>query len=140
MVKNLKICLNLNESFIIIKTSMINGLNILIADDAVSTIEILQFLLEQEGAVVSVAENGQIAVEFAKAKHFDIVLMDIQMPVCDGIQATKLIREFDRETPIIAVTAASESEARDFEKYGFDDFFQKPVDFMLLQKKIEQYA
>lgn len=119
---------------------MVNGLRILIADDAVTTIEILQFLFEQEGALVTVAENGQVALNFVKANQFDIVLMDIQMPVCDGIQATKLIREFNEQIPIIAVTAASESEAQEFEKFGFNDFFQKPVDFALLQEKIEQYA
>jgi PAS domain S-box-containing protein len=86
----------------------LHGLRILAADDVDINREILQSLLHKRGADVTVAEDGQQAVaELAGrgAGHFDLVLMDIQMPVMDGLEATRKLHELDAELPVLALTA-----------------------------------
>ena len=78
----------------------IKGLHILLAEDNELNMEIAEFMLQNEGADVTKAWNGQEAVElFRKSKpgEFDVILMDIMMPVMNGYEATKLIRSLDRE-------------------------------------------
>ena len=72
--------------------------------------QILQAILTKFGHKSTVAENGRIALELLKTHHFDIILMDVQMPEMDGIEATKIIRtskshEHIRNIPIVALTA-----------------------------------
>lgn len=115
---------------------MFDGLSILIADDSMQTLEMLSFIFESEGANVSKANNGLEAFEKTKEITYDVILMDIQMPICDGIEATRRIRQSGISTPIIAVTAATELEAQELLTKGFSDFFLKPVDFELLNQKV----
>ena len=115
---------------------MFNGINILIADDSLQTLEMLRFIFESEGASVITATNGQQAYEKAVECSFDVILMDIQMPICDGIAATAKIREVGIDTTIIAVTAAPEIEAKDYLSRGFSDYYLKPVDFEKLSEKV----
>ena len=89
-------------------------------------------MLEFAGAVVEVAENGQVAVELLRARpeEYDIVLMDVQMPVMDGFEATRLIRtELRLQLPILAMTAGvMQSEQERCIAAGMNDFIAKPVD------------
>jgi CheY-like chemotaxis protein len=98
-------------------------------------------LLQGWNAVVEVAENGLLAVEQLKSNRFDLVLMDLHMPVMDGYTATRQIREFNSHTPIMALTASTTAEIRDkiFDA-GMQDYVTKPVDssqlFLQMQRVI----
>ncbi|MBK9553434.1 MAG: response regulator [Saprospiraceae bacterium] len=93
-----------------------------------------------EGVQVEVAENGLIAVEKLKSSAFDVILMDIQMPVMNGFEATKVIRALDSEKaqiPIIAMTANVLKEEVDLcYQAGMNDFIGKPFDTNELLNKI----
>ena len=124
----------------------IKGLHILLAEDNELNMEIAEFMLQNEGADVTKAWNGQEAVElFRKSKpgEFDVILMDIMMPVMNGYEATKLIRSLDREDarmiPIIAMTANAFTEDRlRAKEAGMDEHIPKPVDVKLLLKVIHK--
>ena len=124
----------------------IRGMHILLAEDNELNMEIAEFLLQNEGAVVTKAWNGQEAVElFEKSRsgEFDVILMDIMMPVMNGYEATKMIRALDREdakeVPIIAMTANAFTEDRIRAKEaGMDEHVAKPVDGELLVKVIHK--
>ena len=124
----------------------IKGLHILLAEDNKLNMEIAEFLLQNEGADVTKAWNGQEAVElFEKSRsgEFDVILMDIMMPVMNGYDATKTIRSLDREdakeVPIIAMTANAFTEDRIRAKEaGMDEHIAKPVDAKLLVKVIHK--
>ena len=126
----------------------IQGLHILLAEDNELNMEISEFVLRNKGADVTKAWNGQEAVErFRKSKvgEFDVILMDIMMPVKNGYEAAKLIRSLDREDaktiPIIAMTANAFTEDRIRAKEaGMDEHIAKPVDAELLVKVIHELA
>ena len=118
----------------------IKGLHILLAEDNELNMEIAEFMLQNEGADVIKAWNGQEAVElFRKSEpgEFDVILMDIMMPVMNGYEATKMLRSLDREDaktiPIIAMTANAFTEDRlRAKEAGMDEHIAKPVDGKLL--------
>ena len=124
----------------------IRGLHILLAEDNELNMEIAEFLLQNEGAVVTKAWNGQEAVEiFEKSGsgEFDVILMDIMMPVMNGYEAAKRIRSLDREDaqviPIIAMTANAFVEDRmKAKEAGMNEHIGKPVDGKLLVKIIHE--
>ena len=124
----------------------IKGLHILLAEDNELNMEIAEFMLQNEGAHVSKAWNGQEAIEVFKKSEpgeFDVILMDIMMPVMNGYEATKIIRSLDREDakviPIIAMTANAFTEDRIRAKEaGMDEHVAKPVDVELLLKVIHK--
>ncbi len=100
-------------------------------DDDVNQIVIREFAKKQSWKVV-IAKDGQEAVSFYEKMDFDVVLMDVQMPVLDGLGATKAIRDFEqsghRHTPIIAITAyAQEEDRKNCLSSGMDDFLTKPL-------------
>jgi len=120
----------------------LTGIRILLVEDNAFNIVVAQEELEDaiEGVQVTVAENGMIAVEQLKAAAFDVILMDVQMPVMNGFEATKAIRNFDSEranTPIIAMTANVLKEEVDLcYQAGMNDFIGKPFDTKDLLNKI----
>ena len=124
----------------------IKGLHILLAEDNELNMEIAEFVLQNEGAEVTKAWNGQEVVElFRKSEpgEFDVILMDIMMPVMNGYDATKKIRSLGREDakviPIIAMTANAFTEDRIRAKAaGMDEHIAKPVDVELLVKVIHK--
>ncbi len=113
-----------------IKSHDFTDKNILIAEDQRNNTLFIEVLLRTKKAKVLFASNGQEAVEFCKHnKNIDIVLMDIKMPVMDGLQATKIIKADRPNLPIIAVTALAMSTDRNNAfNAGCDDFITKPVD------------
>ena len=124
----------------------IKGLHILLAEDNELNMEIAEFMFQNEGAEVTKAWNGLEAVEiFEKSRpgEFDVILMDIMMPVMNGYNATKRIRSMDREDakeiPIIAMTANAFTEDRIRAKEaGMNEHISKPVDGNLLVKVIHE--
>ena len=124
----------------------IKGLHILLAEDNELNMEIAEFMLQNEDARVTKAWNGQEAVEmFSKSEpgEFDVILMDIMMPVMNGYEAARRIRSLDREdakeVPIIAMTANAFTEDRIRAKEaGMDEHIAKPVDVELLIKVIHK--
>ena len=124
----------------------IKGLHILLAEDNELNMEIAEFMLQNEGADVAKAWNGQETVELFKKSEpgeFDVILMDIMMPVMNGYEAAKMIRSLDREdakeVPIIAMTANAFTEDRIRAKAaGMDEHVAKPVDVELLIKVIHK--
>jgi len=85
--------------------------NVLVVDDGPENRDLVSLILTDNGLKVEQAENGQIAVDMARAQHFDIILMDMQMPVMDGYTATRTLREDGLKIPIIALTANVMKEA-----------------------------
>jgi signal transduction histidine kinase/AmiR/NasT family two-component response regulator len=123
------------------------ALRVLAAEDNDTNQLVLKTLLAQCGVDVTLVENGQQAVEAWEAQTWDIILMDIQMPVMDGVVATRAIREGERtsgraRTPILAVTAnAMTHQVAEYEAAGMDGMVPKPLDITALlaamQKALE---
>jgi CheY-like chemotaxis protein/HPt (histidine-containing phosphotransfer) domain-containing protein len=113
---------------------------VLIVDDGAENRELLKLLLQDAGLMVDEAENGQVGVEKATAHRYDVILMDVNMPVMDGFTATQNLRQQGVETPIIALTANAmagfEQECLDV---GYTGYLSKPVDldrFMALMAEL----
>ena len=117
-------------------------LRILLAEDNKVNQQFATLLLNKAGHSVEVAPNGSCAVDAVRNQDFDVVLMDVQMPELDGIQATKQIRALPKpkcDIPIIAMTAHAMTGAR--EEYlaaGMDDYISKPVQPALLFEKLDK--
>ncbi len=104
---------------------------ILVVEDVELNQYLAKHIMESWGCMVEIVENGALAIEKIKTKDFDIVLMDIQMPVMDGLQATKFIREIQDEykssVPIVALTAnATKGECNNYLESGMNDCIAKP--------------
>lgn len=112
---------------------------VLVVDDGEENRELVKFLLEEAGLIVDEAENGQLAVEKAVADGFDVVLMDVQMPVMDGFTAVGILRKQGLETPVIALTANAMKgfEARCLEA-GYSGYLSKPIDIDQLMEMMAQ--
>ena len=117
---------------------------ILIVDDNNVNQLVIKSLLEAKAEKIVIAENGEVAVEIFKTEHFNYVLMDINMPVMDGVTAAREIRNFERangsaETPIIAVTAHDDDDHRNScAEAGMNGFVSKPVKAQLLYEQIQK--
>ena len=102
---------------------------VLVVDDGAENRELVKFLLEEAGLTVDQAENGQIGVNKALAGDYDVILMDVQMPIMDGFTATKLLREKGMIKPIIAMTA---NAMKGFEQQcldaGYSAYLSKPIE------------
>jgi CheY-like chemotaxis protein len=108
------------------------GKTILVAEDVEMNQHLIRHILESSGALVVIARNGAEALEQVKKQIFDCVLMDVQMPEMDGIQATINIRNLDNslisDIPIIAITAnGQEEDLLKYEQAGMDDYLAKPI-------------
>ena len=124
----------------------LSGLTLLLAEDGEDNIRLIVHLLEKAGAVVDVAENGQLALDAVEAREtagespYSVILMDMQMPVLDGYETTSVLREKGYAAPIVALTA--NAMASDREKClaaGCDEFATKPIEREdLLTKILEQ--
>jgi PAS domain S-box-containing protein len=102
---------------------------VLVADDGAENRELVSLVLSQQGLWVEEAEDGRVAVEMAKKGGFDLILMDMQMPVIDGYAATRAIRAAGLKVPIVALTAnAMRGFEADMSQAGCDVFLTKPID------------
>lgn len=114
---------------------------ILIVEDFQDSRNLLKFLLEDLNYKVLEAEDGFKAVELAKRHVPDLILMDMALPMINGISATKIIREFKEtsKVPIIAVTASGQYIYPQAIAAGCNDLLLKPLDVEKLQSTIEHY-
>jgi CheY-like chemotaxis protein len=116
------------------------GIRILVAEDSPDNQTLIEHYLSGEGAIVEVANNGAEAFEKAVHGDFHVVLMDIQMPVVDGYNATQRLRRTGFDRPIIALTAHALKEERDRSlREGCNDHLTKPVNRRLLISTIGKY-
>lgn len=124
------------------KITRIENTKILVVDDMFPNRLLLKEVLETKGINVVEAENGREAIEILeKTDDIDLVLMDIQMPGLNGYQTTELIRKFNNNISIIAVSAdALQEHIEKALKSGMNDYVTKPIDFDLLTRKIKDYC
>ena len=115
-------------------------LNILLVEDNILNQRIVTFSLKKFNHAVVIANNGVEAIERFREKKFDVILMDLMMPVMDGLEATIKIREEEllngtqKRTPIIALTANTMDNDRDkCISFGMDEFMSKPFDIEKLK-------
>ncbi|MGV3486591.1 MAG: ATP-binding protein [Planctomycetaceae bacterium] len=107
----------------------LDGLKVLIVDDGETNRKLLKLLLSRTGADVETAENGRVGVDLAVSGEFDVILMDMQMPILDGYSATRELRELGFSIPIIAVTAHALSGDQDrCLAAGCNVYLTKPVE------------
>ena len=114
-------------------------LKLLLVEDFEDTRLFMRLELEDQGFIVFEAENGQIAVDMAIREKPDVILMDLTLPLMDGFEATKVIRQHDglKNVPIIAVTAHQEDDFRSVARdSGFDAYVTKPIDVNWLKDLI----
>lgn len=126
-------------------TVNIGDLRILIAEDDKINVLVLQKTLARWGLEADVVENGQLAVAAVSAKSYDLIFMDINMPVMDGFEASRLIRKMDDAEKssiyIIALTASIGVSAEEHPEFQYlDDFLLKPFYPVELHKKLEQIS
>ncbi|MCE9679300.1 PAS domain S-box protein [Shewanella sp. AS1] len=122
--------------------SQLKGKHILLVEDNEMNQEVATEFLEQVGVVLSIAENGQIALEKLATQSFDLVLMDCQMPVMDGFQATKALRQNPEfaSLPVIAMTANAMAADKEMcLQAGMDDHIAKPIEVSILYKTLLHY-
>lgn len=126
------------------KAESLSGMTFLVAEDEPTNLILIQYALRDSGARLVHAENGKEAVQLVsemKSRDQLIVLMDIKMPVMDGKEACRCIKEIDDLIPVIAVTAyAQNSEREQIMSHGFDAFISKPVDIDKLLEVACSYA
>jgi CheY-like chemotaxis protein len=119
-------------------------LRILLVEDNRVNQMLATLLLEKWGHTVVLAENGQVAVDRFPTATWDIVLMDMQMPVMGGLQASTLIRALEgaeQRTPIIAITAnAMEADRQSCQQAGMDEFLTKPLSAPALQAMLARFC
>lgn len=117
------------------------GKTILIVDDTEDTREVMRIILEMCGYFIIEAADGSEAVKNTIEQNPDLVLMDVSMPIMDGLTATKVIRSLTNKTqlPIIALTAHGKNYYKRVIEAGCNDLIPKPVDFDALQPVIQRY-
>jgi len=113
----------------------------LVVDDDKIQLRLLTAFLKKLNFEGNTAVNGEEAVNKMRNGRYDICFMDIQMPVMDGIEATKIIKEeINKDVPIIAVTALSDFNYEKSIKEGLDDYLSKPVSLEQLKRIINKHC
>ena len=128
--------------------SSLEGLQVLLVEDNELNLEIAKTLMEMQGMCVDTAENGREAVDKFTSRpinYYYAVLMDIRMPVMDGLEATRAIRELDRSDaktiPVIAMTAnAFEEDRRQAINAGMNSYLVKPIDISKLFEELKRFS
>jgi two-component system, sensor histidine kinase len=118
-----------------------DNLRVLIVDDFAELRELIGLYLSSFGMESDMAENGLIACEKAASGAYDVILMDIQMPRLNGIDAVRKLRAESYDKPVIALTAHTTTEDREeYIRSGFDDFLGKPFTIDELKQLLEKHS
>jgi len=131
-----------NETEIDINNVNFLGATILLADDNQNNRKLILECLAGSNTNIIEAENGKVAVDIAKSKPIDLVIMDIKMPKMDGFEALKVIRKIAgyKNVPILAVTASvMNTEKSNLLQSGFNEYIEKPIDIAILYKSLARY-
>ncbi len=142
-----KLCKDQSEEIQLKTTDMDQfSMKVLVAEDVENNRKVINLMLNKFGITPEFAENGKTAFEIFKSRKFDIIFMDGNMPVCDGFQATGLIRAYEKEnqlehTPIIALTAkAIKGDKENFLNAGMDDYLTKPINLKTILLALKKHA
>jgi len=118
----------------------LKGLKVLLIEDNPINQEIIIGLLEDSGIDIEIANNGEEGVKLFNENNYELILMDIQMPVMDGYEATKIIRAKDSKIPIIALTAnAMREDVERTKAMGMNEHLNKPIDVEKLYETLLKY-
>ena len=119
---------------------MLKGIEILLTEDQEINQEIFLGILQGSGIQVDIASNGQEAITKSRQKAYSLIVMDIEMPIMNGYEATKIIRTENSTIPIIALT--SKSSAEDISKtkaIGMNEHLSKPIEAKILYQTFSKY-
>jgi CheY-like chemotaxis protein len=122
-----------------------NNINALVVEDNPINRKMMKHTLKNIGINCDIAENGQIGFQMRKEKKYDVIFMDIQMPIMNGVEATKAIIEYEKKNnlthiPIIAVTAnALNGDRERFLSSGMDEYIPKPIDLNLFLNILKKF-
>ena len=128
-----------------INKKMFHDVNVLVAEDNSINQKLINNILTGLGLDVTIANNGEEALELRKNEEYDIIFMDIQMPVMGGIEATKQILKYEEKerkhhVPIVALTAnALQGDREKYINAGMDNYLSKPIEIVDLQNVIKEY-
>lgn len=112
--------------------------NILVVEDDRNLRKLMQATLKQKGYITVAAENGEEALDKLDVEHIDLVISDVMMPIMDGYELVKILRESKNEIPILMVTAKDAFEdKKNFFSFGVDDYMVKPIDINELVLRVE---
>lgn len=121
------------------RTKRLDNVKVLLAEDSEDNETLVKLYLEKEGAQITYAHNGLEVLDFVKSQSFDVILMDIQMPLLDGLEATRQLRQNGFQKPILALTAhALEGDAEKSLKAGCDTHLTKPIRGEVLIEEIQK--
>ena len=113
---------------------------ILLVEDSEDNQQLIEMYVHKTGAKIDIADNGLQGVDMALADHYDLVLMDMQMPVMDGVEAIGLLRQNNYTRPIVALTANAMMSTREkCLEVGANDFMVKPIDLMVFYDILNKY-
>jgi len=116
------------------------GLRVLLVEDNLINVKIACKIISQWDVSIDVAENGRIAIDKYNSNQYDVILMDLSMPVMDGYEATKIIRQKDKKIPIVALTAtASDNFLEEKKEIGFNEYIIKPFNPKELNMRLFDY-
>jgi CheY-like chemotaxis protein len=122
-------------------------LKILLAEDNSVNQRLMTLILSQLRMKIDIASDGKEAFEMYQRKAYDLIFMDVQMPVMDGLESTKLIREFEQSSGtlhralIVALTGSELEENKDLcLEIGMDDFIEKPIRVEMIHRYISKFV